>query len=403
MARRKSGFLHEGSDSEDAGASSDEEVRYGAPPAFVSSKKKAAPTFVRAEKAATPDAAEPGELHDPPSVSFVRRSMGGLGFDGGVPEPPSAPVPLSRTSGSGGFDPSAYMRQMGWTGAGLGREGEGMVNPIEVQLRPNRAGVAFGGRREKTKAERVEERRRTGAPLSSDEDEAVRKPALSSAWKRKPRERKPAVVYRTYEEIVAEATDAAPTSGPVLDATGAEVREVGSVADALAKHPVPTSDSTQLPELRHNVRLLRESSARALQKLARDGAAHLDRARFLQRDIDESARRADRIQSERAVLASALDAVAHLSEAAAVAEHLEDLSPFVERLLVLPSPVKTTLRLDEAVAGAMVPVVRTPTNSAPTCDGRLGSAGVACSVHPYPLRVAATAGGIGRGRGDDTV
>ena len=246
---------------------------------------------------------------------------------------------------------------MGWTGGGLGKEGEGIVNPIEVEIRPNRAGVAFGGRREKTKQVRAEERRKTGAPASSDEEEPVRAPPVSSsAWKRKSKEPKPSVVYRTYEEIVAEA--AAPSVGPILDATGHEVREVDSVAAALAKHPVPTSESAQLPELRHNLRLLCDGSRDALEKLAREGAAHLDRARWLERDAHEAARRAATLDEERATLRSVLAAVTRLSEAAPRAECLEDLAPFVEALLAAHTPATAALGLDEAVAGALVPVLR---------------------------------------------
>lgn len=409
MARRKARWLAEGSDSNDSVHSSDDdavtgrEERRGAAPSFVRASKP--PAFVaaghtsRSEASADTSTQAPTEAQaksdaasdsgDDDTLSFARRSIGaGLGaklahargqtgHDARTeqaarpparPTPPPAPapppsVPLSRVSGSGGFDPSAYLRHMGWTGGGLGKEGEGIVNPIEVQLRPTRAGVAFGGLREKTKQARAEERRRTGAPASSDEDEGdastQRAPTISSsAWRRKAKERKPTVVYRTYEEIIAEA--AAPGVGPVLDATGHEVREVDSLAAALAKHAVPTSESAQLPELRHNLRLLSDGSRDALQKLAREGAAHLDRARWLDRDLHESARRAAKIDEERAVLRSVLDTVVRLSEAAQVAERLEDLAPFVEALLAAQaqSPRTAQLGLDEAVAGALVPVLR---------------------------------------------
>ncbi|KAI3620681.1 hypothetical protein CBS9595_002648 [Malassezia furfur] len=412
MARRKARWLAEGSDSNDSVHSSDDDAANGedegqaraprarAAPSFVRASKP--PAFVAAGHASRTDApadapadapveteaeSEAASESEDDTLSFARRSIGaGLGAKlaqargqtsndaraeqpaPARPPPPPAPapppsVPLSRVSGSGGLDPSAYLRQMGWTGGGLGKEGEGIVNPIEVQLRPTRAGVAFGGLREKTKQARAEERRRTGAPASSDEEDdqasTQRAPTISSsAWRRKAKERKPTVVYRTYEEIIAEA--AAPGVGPVLDATGHEVREVDSLAAALAKHAVPTSESAQLPELRHNLRLLSDGSRDALQKLAREGAAHLDRARWLDRDLHESARRAAKIDEERAVLRSVLDTVMRLSEAAQVAERLEDLAPFVEALLAAQaqSPRAAQLGLDEAVAGALVPVLR---------------------------------------------
>lgn len=386
MARRTSGFLDEGSDSGDDVPSSGDERQPRRAPGFVPASKEAAgfvpaskkaPSFVSAGQAPNKDSdeahdgASDGEAHDGASdddapVSFARRSLGaGLGAKlaatrereqkAAAPTPIDPAVPLSRTSGSGGFDPSAYLRQMGWTGGGLGKGGEGMVNPIEVQLRPNRAGVAFGGRREMTKQERTEERRRTGAPASSD-DEAQDEPAhvKSSAWEKKAKQKKPSVVYRTYEEIVADAA-AHGATGPVLDASG---REFESVSAALAQHAVPTSESAQLPELRHNLRLLCDSSRDSLQKLARDGAAHLDRARWLQRDAEEASRRVERLAEEKGVLVSILDAVTQLSKAAQTAAALDDLAPYVDRLLAAQTPAMAALGLDEAVAGAMVPALR---------------------------------------------
>ncbi|WFD42959.1 hypothetical protein MPSI1_001610 [Malassezia psittaci] len=413
MARRRKVLLAEGSDSNDSYASEDEDAKTSQPPSFVRASR--APAFVAAsqnkdqsvnrtevEKDDTTTANDETSLQTSQSDSedamdlsedtpaFLRRSVGaGLGsklskaqthtqdrtFEKAAsndkrPDPPPAPrqflstpsVPLSRTSGSGGFDPSAYLKQMGWTGGGLGKEGEGMVNPIEVQLRPNRSGVAFGGRREKTKQVRSEERRKTGALSSSDdEDHPDQRHSLkvhSSAWKRKPKQRKPTIVYRTYEEIVAEVDE--PQTGPVLDATGEQVREVDSVAAALAKHPVPTSESAQLPELRHNLQLLCSGSRETLHKLAREGAAHRDRARWLDRDKHETQRRASQIDKEREMLRSVIDAVTRLSRTAQNAHKLEDLSADVDCLLGVQTnlPASVQLHLDEAVAGAMVPILR---------------------------------------------
>ncbi|KAI9714372.1 MAG: hypothetical protein M1820_000333 [Bogoriella megaspora] len=70
------------------------------------------------------------------------------------------------------------MAKMGYKkGTGLGKGGEGMVNPIEVKLRPQGAGL--GAVKEKTKQAKEEEKReakRSGRKLedSSDEERAVR-------------------------------------------------------------------------------------------------------------------------------------------------------------------------------------------------------------------------------------
>ena len=68
-------------------------------------------------------------------------------FDGAAEGPKKAP----KLGGGGGKMSFAQrmMAKMGYKeGEGLGKEGEGMVNPIEVKLRPQGAGV--GTIKEKT-------------------------------------------------------------------------------------------------------------------------------------------------------------------------------------------------------------------------------------------------------------
>ena len=375
--RRRTGFLDEGSDSGDP--SSEGEERESSPPPGRLARR--APGFVAAsrdtatheQEAMAEDevgdgaAAPMDEEEEPPVRAGLGGGLGALGGAGAqLPTSFGAPRDASpaRPSGAGGgFDPSAYLRQMGWTGGGLGKEGQGIVNPIEVQQRPNRAGVAFGGRREKSTQERQEERRRTGAPLSDDEAPAARKRPQRAAWRRREREAKPRIVHRTYEEILAaeagQGPDAAlPAEGPVIDATRREMRQVDSLAAALAQAPVPTSESTQLPELRHNLRLLRDSNHETLHKLAVEGGALLDRARWLQRDADESRRRLNHEKQEHARLRAVLASVQALAEAAPIAAAIDELTPHVDALLQAHGEELAALQLDEAVAGAMVPAWR---------------------------------------------
>ena len=382
MPRKKNGFLEEGSDSDDSVPSDVDTTTSQRAPSFVpaqgassssTSSRRTFPSFVRAA---------PADKEDEKPSTFSKRTFGaGLGRTsppasmavdededrrpglGAAPAPHTAGPALSRTSGSGGFDPAAYMRQMGWTGGGLGKEGEGIVNPIEVQLRPSRAGVAFGGRREKTKQERQEERRRAGLPMESDEEDDKGTTAkattqdVSTAWKKRTQRQKPKVVYRTYDEIMAEAAGV-PPDAPVLDATRGDAEEVASVAAALARHPVPTSDSAQLPELRHNLRLLCKGQKEALDKLAHHGMALRDKARWLRRDVEASSLRWQKEQAERTQLASVLDALTTLSDDAAHATSLETLAPSIDRLVQCDAAVIQAFGLDEAVAGALVPVLR---------------------------------------------
>ncbi|WFD22407.1 hypothetical protein MEQU1_001077 [Malassezia equina] len=397
MARRTSGLLNEGSDSDDS-MPPDAEVSSRHAPSFVPAGRSDFPAFVSAsQRTETPmDEEETHTSDTEPTPTWRRRTpgaglgtswdtfseddaaldaapRGGLGSNstypeakdrapvGAAPVPSSAGPALSRTSGSGAFDPAAYMRQMGWTGGGLGKEGEGIVNPIEVQIRPNRAGVAFGGRREKSKQERAEERRRQGLPPESDDEASTpttAAPSVDKAWKKAPKVRKPTVLYRTYDEIVAEVRPDV-DEGPILDATGQPIANVSSLAEALQRHPVPTSESAQLPELRHNLALLTRGLTESLHKLAHQGAALRDKARWLLRDQEASTRRAQHSRNEHALVASTVDAVRTLSVVATTASSLADLQEPALRVMDVPRAQIEQGRLDEAMAGALVPVLRT--------------------------------------------
>ncbi|WFD35013.1 hypothetical protein MCUN1_001859 [Malassezia cuniculi] len=238
-------------------------------------------------------------------------------------------VPLSRTSGTGGFDPSAYLRQMGWTGGGLGKDGQGIAEPIEVQQRPTRSGIAFGRSEKPAKAEE---------PEKQDTPEPV--------WRR--RQRAPKVVHRTYDEIVTSTGGPA----PVYDATKGDLRQVSSVAAALAQ---PKGESTRLQELRHNIGLLSTSAREALDRRAHDASVAAERVHEAHRVAVESEARLEKAREERERLHEVIESLRTLSTAAPSVTELAALSPYIAELTAR-GPLFAQLQLDEAIAGAMVPV-----------------------------------------------
>lgn len=172
-----------------------------------------------------------------------RPRMGGIGSNQ-TPKsflrdtrPAKAPVVLndkerthfSKLQGSFG---AKMLAKMGWQmGTGLGATGEGIVNPVESKLRPQKMGIAFKGFKEKTEQSKLEARRK-GEVVSDDEDPRTRKlmkkareqeQKKADVWKRKKVKTK--VEHKTYEEILEEAGEEPPTAGlgQIIDATGATV------------------------------------------------------------------------------------------------------------------------------------------------------------------------------------
>lgn len=279
-----------------------------------------------------------------------------------------APPKISFKTG-GKFDPAKYLAQMGWSGGGLGKQGEGIVNPIEVKQRPERAGIAFGGLKEKTKQAKDEARRR-GEDVSTDEDERAMRRKGESKAKQKPRKqseqawtksekkpRKPKIGHRTYEQIVEELGHAhhAPGVGMVIDASG---KEFTSISAALAQHAVPTADTSELLETRHNLRLLCETNRSALEILANEGAAIKDRRKWLDREIAESTRRLQsfKIQEERTQ--AVLLVVQGLERMQKEAGTLEAFIEPAEMILLKFPDAITESHLDEALAAALMPTFK---------------------------------------------
>ncbi|QRW17181.1 Tuftelin-interacting protein 11 [Rhizoctonia solani] len=283
---------------------------------------------------------------------------------------------------SGGFG-ARMLASMGWeAGTGLGANRQGIITPIESKLRPQKAGIAYKGFSEKTDQSKREAKRKAkmeGKAVSSDEDEPSmgkkkkskakfgddhREGAEKPAWKR-PKKSKIRVEHKTYEEIVRDAGVDTATAGvgQIIDATGAVLREVGSITEISGW--APTSDTTRLLEIRHNIRMIVDLAKGDLDGLAREGRAINERKKW----VDNEEKRLRGKVSEEADLIARLQRV-HLvvdeisAKAKAISQEpepgskLEEFTPYFDQLLMEYSGEYERYRLDEIVVASIAPALR---------------------------------------------
>ncbi|KAI0642293.1 GC-rich sequence DNA-binding factor-like protein-domain-containing protein [Trametes meyenii] len=308
-----------------------------------------------------------------PQRSFVRKTESSAGTSrSATPLTASEKQHFSKISGTFG---ARMLEKMGWqAGTGLGTTGEGIVTPVESKLRPKGMGLAFKGFKEKTEQAKAEARRR-GEIVSDDEEESktaarkARKGAKAhaekaEAWK-KPRRTKARVEHKTYEEIIAEAGWEAPQAGlgQIIDATGATLREVSSLADVSIASWTPTTDPMRLPEIRHNLRLITESCRTDLDGLAREARALEERKKWLRaederlrKQVDEEAELIARLQQMNIVV-DEINVQAR-NAASTYEASLDTFASGFDKLLGQHVQEFDRYRLDEVVVAAIAPVIR---------------------------------------------
>ena len=212
------------------------------------------------------------------------------------------------------------LSNMGWSaGEGLGKDRSGRAVPVEVGRVMRGQGIRAGTRTEDSKREA----RRRGEKISDEEEDQPRRGRrgqgrghgpkaegedIAQSWK-KQRKVKVKVEHKTYEQLLAEAGDAAPAgNGLIIDARGGEVsrpigreselmglqmKEVQNLSALSLNSWTPSSDATQLPELRHNLRLVVDEAKMDVDALAREGRAVGEKRRWALREEQLARKRID--------------------------------------------------------------------------------------------------------------
>ncbi|EJD51791.1 TFP11-domain-containing protein [Auricularia subglabra TFB-10046 SS5] len=264
------------------------------------------------------------------------------------------------------------MAKMGWqAGTGLGSSGEGIVTPIETKLRPNRVGIAFKGFKERTEQSKAEARRR-GEDVSDDDKpkkksggkKAAEPVDRSAAWKSKPRKaKKRDVEHKTYEQILADAADAAPLpQEKIIDATGAGgPRELTSLAEMASW--TPSTDAMRIPEVRHNLRLIVDMCKGELDGLAREARALEERKKWvnaedarLRKKMADEAQLIARLQNIHLIV----DDISSKSQQASsdYEPSFDTFTPGFSRLVEEYPKEYTSYHLDHIVVASVAPAVR---------------------------------------------
>ena len=224
--------------------------------------------------------------------------------------------------------------------------------------------------------------RRHGKSVSDDEDDKAKKRASrkakgskdaqerAEAWRTKQTKKKKITIeHKTYEEIVQAAglepsTVTAAGVGPIIDATGATLREVSSLAEVSNMASwTPSTDPTRIPEIRHNIRLIVEMAASDVRALAKEGKALQERKKYI---VAEDTRLRKNISDEAALIERLQRVHLAIDDLAAVTKQLRGggddilakLSPGIEKLVREFSGEYERYGIDEVVVAALAPAFK---------------------------------------------
>ncbi|KAJ3200376.1 hypothetical protein HDU67_002117, partial [Dinochytrium kinnereticum] len=180
-----------------------------------------------------------------------------------------------------------YLQKMGYVpGQGLGKDGRGISQPIDVKVRPQKMGLGHKGFDERTETVKRDQQNQKSRYVLSDEEEEkaaekAKEKEKDEVWRKgtkKPKKPK----YKTATEVIQEQTlmmagqtidgitiSTSVVKDKIIDMTGKQARELTDMSEA--SYQAALRDSTShLVELRHNIRMLVSECELNLVQLTRN-------------------------------------------------------------------------------------------------------------------------------------
>nr|ABC69929.1 STIP [Pimephales promelas] len=263
---------------------------YSAPVNFVSGGIRKTAAEEKLEKEGSDDSNDSGDVPPPPPRTAVPKKLQTGGsfktsqrFAGGIRTGQDLGSWEKHTRGIG----QKLLQKMGYIpGKGLGKNAQGIVNPIEAKLRKGKGAVGAYGN------ERTQQSLQDFPVIDSEEEEEQEFQRELGQWRKDPgtTKKKPKYSYKSVEELKAHGKLANKSmSRPagelaqvkVIDMTGREQKVYHSYSHMSQKHSVPEeaplsvttreqkSTGFALPELEHNLKLLIELTEQDILQSAR--------------------------------------------------------------------------------------------------------------------------------------
>jgi tuftelin-interacting protein 11 len=303
-------------------------------------------------------------------------SMGGLGSAARNPwnnmanaataaPPRGGAAPRGGKGAAGNSFAARMMAKMGYVeGQGLGSSGQGIVNPIEAQARPQGAGL--GAVREKTKQARDEEKReaaRRGESIEDSSDEEKRR-RRKKKQERKTESRsgtgtpvpRPKPKFRTAREIedAMEGLEVPNVLKSLIDATGKEQRVLTSTAGLMASQEFVSQGEGEAMKIARRART-------DLEAFADEWKGLTERKKFIELEEAQVVDELDAYQARLNHLTGLIAAVEELDifeHEESTASKFNEMTEKVEAMESKYRDVGDEYRLAETVVAAIHPLFR---------------------------------------------